>query len=223
LSAGAVASELRRFEGAGAPALACLAWRLRAPMLVASTAPVGGGIGVRDWVLNVQVPKGYARHDTDVHVAEVADALGLDTRGTGVGMLTAAEVDRVAVGDDPDGVRVEATVGISLPVWAAAPADAGPRAHAGAARPGTINVVAFVPVRHGDAALANLLCTVTEAKVQALSDGGVPGTGTASDAVTVLCPAEGPAEPFGGPRSPYGAPVARAVYAALRSGIGSWG
>jgi adenosylcobinamide amidohydrolase len=198
-------------------------------MLVASTAPVGGGIGEREWVLNVQVTEGYARRDHGALVAELAGALGLDPRGDGVGMLTAADVGRVAVGDDEGGVSVAATVGISLPVWAAAPADASdatdgaPRVHAGASRPGTINVVAFVPVRHGDAALANLLCTVTEAKVQALRDAGVPGTGTASDAVTILCPAAGPIEPFGGPRSAYGAPVARAVYAALRRGIGSGG
>ena len=80
-------------------------------------------------------------------------------------------------------------------------------------------MVAFLPVRHTDAALANILCTVTEAKVQALLDGGVAGTGTASDAVTVLCPASGPAEPFGGPRSEFGSRVARTVYAALRSGM----
>ena len=113
------------------------------------------------------------------------------------------------------GVQVEATVGLDRPLWAAAPAEA----HVAAAAPGTINVVAFLPVRHADAALANILCTVTEAKVQALLDGGVPGTGTASDAVTVLCPASGPAEPFGGPRSEYGSRVARAVYAALRSAM----
>ncbi|HEY6472977.1 MAG TPA: adenosylcobinamide amidohydrolase [Acidimicrobiales bacterium] len=227
-----VASELRRFDdgaggaapGAPALAVACLAWRLPRPMLVASTASVGGGIGARDWVLNVQVPMGYARRDIDAHVAEVAAALSLV--GAGVGMLTAAGVDRVAVGGEEDGVRVEATVGVSIPVWAAAPPDTPDgsgwaRHEAGAGRPGTINVVAFVPVRHTDAALANLLCTVTEAKVQALRDGGVPGTGTASDAVTVVCPAEGPAEPFGGPRAAWGAPVARAVYGALRTGLGS--
>jgi adenosylcobinamide amidohydrolase len=229
-----VASELRRFDdeagghraaaAAAAPAVACLAWRLPRPMQVASTASVGGGIGVREWVLNVQVAEGYARRDIDAHVAEVATALGLT--GAGVGMLTAAVVDRVAVGGEKDGVRVEATVGVSLPVWAAAPPDAAdgngstPR-RAVAGRPGTINIVVFVPVRHTDAALANLLCTVTEAKVQALGDGGVPGTGTASDAVTVVCPVEGPAEPFGGPRSAWGAPVARAVYDALRAGLGS--
>jgi adenosylcobinamide amidohydrolase len=171
-------------------------------------------------VLNVQVPHGYARRDVAAHVAEVADALELE--GTGVGMLTAAKVDRVTSHEDGDGVRVEATVGLSLPVYAAAPPEQteGVGVARAASAPGTINIVAFVPVRHEDAALANLLCTVTEAKVQALTDAAVPGTGTPSDAITVLCPTEGPAEPFGGPRSAYGARVARAVYAALRADLG---
>lgn len=212
---GAVASELCAFTGDDAPASACLVWRLGAPMRVASTAPVGGGIGRRDWVLNIQVPERYARRDTETHVAEVAQALAL--AGSGVGMLTAAEVADVSRCDQEPQVRVDATVGLSLPVWAAAPKD--DRARDMARRPGTINVVAFVPTCHTDAALANLLCTVTEAKVQALADGGIHGTGTASDAVTVLCPASGPVEPFGGPRSTYGAPLARAVYGALRAGM----
>lgn len=213
-----VASELSAFPDAGAPALACLTWRLQKPMLVASTAPVGGGIGVRDWVVNMQVPNGYARRDIEAHIAEIACALRL--AGPGVGMLTAAEVARVAVCDDEPGVRVEATVGLSSPEWAAAPERADHlRAQAAAGRPGTINVVAFVPVRHCDAALANLLCTVTEAKVQALIEGGITGTGTASDAVTVLCPASGEIQPFGGPRSIWGARIARAVYTALRAGM----
>ncbi len=82
-----------------------------------------------------------------------------------------------------------------------------------------MNIVVFLPVRHTDAALANLLCTVTEAKVQALLSAGVAGTGTASDAVTVLCPPSGRAEPFGGPRSEFGCRTARAVYAALLAGM----
>ena len=205
------ASELHAFGGE--PALAALAWRLDAPLLSASTAPVGGGIGLREWVVNVQVPAGYGRRDLPAHVAEVVAALGL--AGVGVGMLTAAEVAEVATAEDA-GVRVEATVGLTRPVWAAAPAE---ESLIPDGAPGTVNLVVFVPVRHSEAALANLLCTVTEAKVQALLEAGVAGTGTASDAVTVLCAASGATEPFGGPRSAYGAPVARAVHAALRSGM----
>jgi adenosylcobinamide hydrolase len=212
------ASELTTFPDGCGPALACLVWRLSEPMLVASTASVGGGIGMRDWVVNVQVPPSYGRRDIEAHVGEIAQLLRLP--GTGVGMLTAAQIARVAVFQDEPGVRVEVTGSPSLPIWAAAPESAN-EAEAATARPGTINVVAFVPVRHSDAALANLLCTVTEAKVQALADGRIPGTGTASDAVTVLCPASGPVEPFGGPRSIWGARVARAVYAAVRAGMES--
>jgi len=193
--------------------LGCLVWRFDAPVLAASTASAGGGIGLRSWVLNARVTRDYARRDPEAHVGEIAARLGLD--GAGVGMLTAADVAGVGVGSDHE-VQAEATVGLGLPVWAAAPAVA---AAAAATRPGTINVVAFVPARHSDAALANLLCTVTEAKVQALFEGAVDGTGTASDAVTVLCPSGGESEPFGGPRSRYGAPLARAVYAAVRAGM----
>ena len=38
---------------------------------------------------------------------------------------------------------------------------------------------------------------------------------TEPDAVCVVCPADGPAEPYGGPRSVWGARVARAVHAAM--------
>jgi adenosylcobinamide amidohydrolase len=166
-------------------------------------------------VVNVQVPTDYGRRDVAVHIAEVAAALGL--AGLGVGMLTAADVGAAVVAED-GGVRVEATVGLTRPIWASAPPERREGVTA-QGPPGTVNVVAFLPVRHSDAALANILCTITEAKVQALLDGGIAGTGTASDAVTVLCPISGPAQPFGGPRSEFGARVARATYDALRSGM----
>ena len=78
-----------------------------------------------------------------------------------------------------------------------------------------MNVVAFLPVRLSEAALVNAATTITEAKAQALAERCVPGTGTASDAVCVVCPADGDAERFGGPRSRWGAPLARAVHRAV--------
>jgi adenosylcobinamide amidohydrolase len=108
---------------------------------------------------------------------------------------------------------VWATVGITLPTWAAA--------HdlvAEPTLPGTINLVAVCPARLDDAALVNTIVTATEAKAQALLDHGVPGTGTASDAVCIACPADGPAERFGGPRSHVGSALARAVYDAVAAG-----
>jgi adenosylcobinamide amidohydrolase len=85
---------------------------------------------------------------------------------------------------------------------------------------GTINIVVSVPERLTDSALVNAVSTATEAKVQALAELGIDATGTATDAVCVLCPAEGRPFAFGGPRSTWGSRLARAVHAAVRRG--SW-
>lgn len=208
-----IASELHSSteHGASQP---LLLWRFEAPMVVAATALVGGGIGLRHWILNAQVPLGYSRRDPQRHIEELAAGLGLDRPG--VGMLTAADVTRSRAAHD-DGASVEATVGLSHPTWAAASEPVTP-----AARAGTINVVAFVPERLHDGALLNALCTITEAKVQALHAAGIDGTGTATDAVAVVCP-DGPAtELFGGPRSRWGARLARATFNAIGGGCAGW-
>lgn len=195
----------------GGRELPLLVWRFARAMSVASTASAGGGLGERSWVINAQVAHDYARHDQEEHAAELAAGVGLT--GPGVTMLTAASVPRLHRCDD-GGVRAEATVGLTHPTWAAAPESepAGPVV-------GTINIVAVLPVRLTPAALLNALCTATEAKTQALLVAGVPGTGTPSDAVTVVVPPDGPAEPFCGPRSDWGARLARAVYGAVLAGI----
>lgn len=195
-----------------------LAWRAEAPLLAVGSAPLGGGLGVRRWVLNATVPMSYDRDDPAAHLAELAHGLDLD--GPGVGLLTGVDVSEVVRRTD-GGVRVWATVGLGTPVWAAAapePAAAAPEPARPAERVGTVNIVAYVPVRLGDAALVNAVATATEAKAQAIWELGLPATGTPTDAVTVLCPADGDPAPYGGPRSAWGAPLARAVHAAVRSG-----
>ena len=189
-----------------------LVWRFTEPRLVAATAAIGGGVGLRSWVLNAQVPLDYARTDLAAHVAELAATAGLT--GPGVGLLTAASLEVPGVVDD-GGVRCTATVGVSPPTWAADTDDA-----VGAFVPGTINVVLELPVRLAHGALLNAVLTATEAKTQALLERGVPGTGTASDAVCVVCPPGGPDEPFAGPRSVWGARLARATHGAVLAGLG---
>lgn len=190
--------------------LPVLIWRLGEPRVAIASAPLGGGIGTRDWICNAQVSKHYARTDLDAHLLEVARAQSCS--GDGVGMLTAAAVERVQHAAD-GGVEAFATIGLTSPTWAA-DEDGALRAWS----PGTINIVAFLPVRLSDAALVNAVMTVTEAKTQALIAADVPGTGTASDAVCIVCPVAGKSELFGGPRSEVGAPLARAVYAAVLRG-----
>lgn len=191
-------------EVAGSPVLV---WRFSPPLLAISSGPLGGGLGPRHWVVNATVPAGYARLDPDVHLTEIATALGLD--GPGTGFLTAVDV-REVVHRAEGGVRASVTTGVGHPTWAAA----APQAVAVEA-PGTINVVCFSPVRLAPAALVNAVATVAEAKAQALDESGVPGTGTGTDATAVLCPADGAEEPFGGPRSPIGAALARVVHSAV--------
>ena len=195
--------------------LPLLVWRFPQAVRAIASGPLGGGIGLRQWVVNATVDRDYDRLDPDAHLRELADSLGLT--GPGAGLLTAVDVAG-AVTVVEDGVVVMATVGLGHPTLAAAP-DTGP-----AGPVSTINIVALVPAVLSDAALVNAVATATEAKVQALWEQGVIATGTASDAVFVGCVAHsyGFEEPFGGPRSTWGARLARAVHGAVGTGTTHW-
>jgi adenosylcobinamide hydrolase len=197
----------RRESGRDLPVLV---WRFDAPVRAIASAPHGGGLGVRRWLVNAQVPLEYGRRDPDRHLAHLGVSLGLP--GRGVGMLTAADVRAYASSTD-GGVEAIATVGLGHPIRAAAPSTGRPTSLVG-----TINVVVLVPERLSDAALVNAVATATEAKSQALFDLGLDATGTATDAVCIVGPADGQPHEFGGPRSLWGARLARAVHAAVSAG-----
>ena len=175
--------------------------------------PVGGGLGRIDWALNIGVASDYGRTDLVEHAGEVAAEL--DLSGAGVAMFTAVDLSR-SVSADCEGVLVDATVGISHPTWAA---DSAPGTDTSSV-PGTINLVVRMPVALDPGAAVNAAITVTEAKAQALGDRGVPGTGTATDAVTVTWPSGGAPERFAGPRSQWGSRLGQAVYRAVWVGAG---
>lgn len=190
---------------------AALLWEFGPGWRMISSAVLGGGIGPAGWVLNAQVAADYSRTDPAEHLRALAPP------GQGVGMMTAAQVERFARVTD-GGVAAVATVGLRVPTWAAAPQGTADPEHV----PGTINIIAAVPVAMSDAALVNAVMTVTEAKVQALLEVGFPGTGTASDAVCVAVRQAGPEEVFGGPRSVWGARIARAAHRAVLMGAQDW-
>lgn len=197
---------------------AALVWQFPEPVAALSSAPVGGGLALLDWVLGIGVTDAYTRTDLREHADEVARTLGL--QGTGAGLFTAANVAKV-VGSEDGGVKVDATVGVTKPTWAADVDDAHRVRDGDHWVPGTINIVVQVPVALSGAAAVNAVMTVTEAKTQALVESGIPGTGTASDAVLVSWPPTLPTEPFAGPRSVWGARIARATHAAVVAGLGS--
>lgn len=195
-----------------------------------SSASIGGGLVWPRVVLNLGVGEAFFRTDLDAYVAERLTALGID-EGPVSALLTAADV-RCWTGGEADGVQAWATVAATKPTWAARPGgiDGHPTAprlggdpdHA-PPEPGTVNIVAALPVPLTTSALVQAVGTVTEAKAQALLQAGVPGTGTASDALVVLCPdsAVGSEEPvpFAGVRSPWGHRLAEAVRQAVSTGM----
>ncbi|CAL9633201.1 adenosylcobinamide amidohydrolase [Streptomyces pilosus] len=193
--------------------LHALFWAVGPGRRMISSAVLGGGIGERAWVLNAQVSHGYRRTDPDRHLAGLAAAAG--ARGPGVGLMTAADVSAYAHGHD-EGADAFVTAGVEVRGWAAVPGAGGPQP------PGTINIVAAVPVPLTDSALVNAVATATEAKVQALVETGHDCSGTPTDAVCVIAVTPVPgdeAHAFAGPRSLWGARLARAVHHAVRRAV----
>ncbi|MFI8449828.1 adenosylcobinamide amidohydrolase [Streptomyces erythrochromogenes] len=193
--------------------LHALLWRAGTGWRMISSAVLGGGIGQRAWVLNAQVSHGYRRTDPARHLADLA--LDAEAHGAGVGLMTAADVQAYGLAHD-SGVEAVATAGLGVRGWAACetPDTASPQA------PGTINIIAALPVALSDAALVNAIATATEAKVQALLDTGHDCSGTPTDAVCIAARIPHPGEEihaFAGPRSLWGARLARAVHSAVRT------
>ncbi|MFD0141518.1 MULTISPECIES: adenosylcobinamide amidohydrolase [unclassified Streptomyces] len=205
--------QLGRMEGG--ERLHALLWRAGPGWRMISSAVLGGGLGERAWVLNAQVSHGYQRTDPDRHLADLAAAAGAG--GAGVGLLTAADV--TAHGQAADGgAQAVATAGVTVRGWAASPAEG--TVHPAA--PGTINIIAALPVALSDAALVNAVATATEAKVQALLDAGYDCSGTPTDAVCIAARVPSPGEEvhaFAGPRSLWGARLARAVHQAVHAAM----
>lgn len=184
---------------------------------IASTI-VGGGLGhVRTW-LNLEVALDYARTDPVQHLIEES----ADLAGPLVGTMTAASVAQ-SVQATVRGAWVVATVGLSVPLAAAGALELAPPV-------GTINIAAVIDVPLTDAGLVNAVQTLTEAKAQALADGGLravnhdgPATGTATDSVLVACPEDpGGASSFAGPASAIGHDLALATHACITEGLARW-
>lgn len=197
-----------------------LVWEVPPGWVALSSASVGGGLVRPRWVSNLDVGDAFRRTDLATYAGERAAELGLV--GPGTSLLTAADVTQVEEGES-EGVRAWATVGVTKPTWARRPSSEPGRVDGASdpPPPGTVNIVVTLPVALTASALVQALGTLTEAKTQALVEGGVPGTGTASDAAVVLCPeAQGEdAEPFAGVRSPWGQRVAETVHAAVERGL----
>jgi adenosylcobinamide hydrolase len=196
-----------------------LLWRFPPRSRSISTAVVGGGL-LTDcrWVLNAEIDHNYSR-DPYPHLMDIAAEHQLPT-GLGAALMTAALVSRVTYGHDR-GAEAAVTVGLTHPTWAADNRHPSSASDESSPSAGTINIVCWLPEPHTDAALVNAIVTITEAKTQALLEAGVPGTGTATDAIVIVAPQQQATSPhcYGGPRSTWGERLARATYTAVTSGV----
>lgn len=188
-------------------------WRWQQPVRIASTALFGGGIGDRQWIANITVNRDYTDRDPADHAATIAHCFGAPDHG--VMMMTALDVRR-SLCTRSDGIEVQGSVAVGAVCWAADADSAGSHW-----RPGTVNLIAWIPEPLADSALLNVMTTVAEAKSQAFRDLGIAGTSTPSDAIAIACPigVAGEHGRYGGPRSHWGSRVARAAHRLVLDGV----
>ncbi|MBN1110135.1 MAG: adenosylcobinamide amidohydrolase [Methanomassiliicoccales archaeon] len=196
---------------------------IRFPQKVRTLAStiLNGGLGSTDSVLMVQVPMHYDHANPVAHLRQLVSELGMppDT----VCFMTAADLHRAFSAEEVchNGTSAIAlvTAGISNSINAGESSREGMVPHR---QVGTINIVVITDKPLEDCGLANAIMTVTEAKTAALRDHGVPGTGTTSDAVLVVCPRDGERCPWSGTGSDHGISMAMAVRRGVGSSISKW-
>jgi len=191
-----------------------------------SSGLIGGGLGRKRYLLNMQVPHGYASDDPILDMEQRVHELGLPIEGT-TAMMTAAEVGEVVEGY-MSGEQSKPRVYVTAGVGNAARAGRKRRTYPGYVA-GTINIIAAIDGRLTHAALVNCLITITEAKAAALQDLGVLdaddqiATGTTTDTVIVAAtqdPVYTGVHQYAGVATELGNALADAVYHSLMASLG---
>lgn len=192
-------------------------------MEVLSSAVLNGGSSEAEAAFVMEVPKDFRCGEYARVASDVRDALGLPADS--VGMMTAAEVDRVfnAKSCAYGGAEVTAfaTAGLANHVVAGEPLDdydaksEASMRRMRALRPGTINIGVVSPEPLTMEAKVNLMMPIVEAKALAMRDLGFLETGTTSDSVAVFCPKEGARLRWAGTGTDVGIAAARAVREAV--------
>ncbi len=210
-----------RIEKGKVDGLNYVAIRLPRRMRTLASTILNGGLGETDAVLMLQVSLHYDHEDPVGHLRSLLSRLELppDT----VCFMTAAELDKAfcAREVEQNGSRALALVsaGISNSIRAGESSREGSVPHR---QVGTINIMVITDEPLDDCALTNAVMTVTEAKAAALQDHHIPGTGTTSDAVLIMCPSEGERCMWSGSSSDHGIAMAVAVRSALGESITRW-
>lgn len=191
-------------------------------MEVLSSAVLNGGDTKTSAFFIMQVDKNYYNENPEQHAADIRDRL--DLPADSVGMMTAAEVDRVfnIVEEDFGGHTIYAivTAGLSNHVVAGDELLDWERRHMISMMRalrlcGTINIAVVSDVPLTQAAKVNLMIPLVEAKTAALNVRGYRETGTTSDSMAVISPIGAPRIDYTGTGTDIGIAVARAVRRAV--------
>jgi adenosylcobinamide hydrolase len=200
--------------------------RFTQPRRVLSSAVLGGGVGLCEYVLNHQLPPGlpaesWVFENPAAYLRTVARGLGLT--GYGVGLMTAVSMDRlVCRRAQSRDLWVEAfiTVGTSNAVRAGDPATAkrsGP--------PGTVNIILVTNARLATPAMVEAVQVATEAKAAAFAElkviskvTGTTATGTGTDAIVIVSGHERRVQ-YAGTHTRSGEMVGRVVLEGVGEGL----
>jgi adenosylcobinamide amidohydrolase len=183
---------------------------------VVSSAPFGGGLGWKRYLVNCTVPLDFDE-DVDATVCALLTRHTLDVAATTCA-LTAVDVQKFSyaeVREDDVCTSVYLTAGLGN---LASPGltPLAPRAS------GTINIFALVSAALSESALIETIQIVTEVKARRLAGrvtrDGDPATGTSTDSVTVAL-LSGPSQRYAGAVTPVGRALARATDAALEQAL----
>jgi adenosylcobinamide hydrolase len=176
-----------------------------------------GGFERAKAAYNVTVPEGWERTDLGAYIAERRERAGFTVRGPT--LLTGVEMQH-ARGARLDPVVAYATVGLSNPAALPTEPTGTEGGTAGPHSTGTVNLIVGTTQRLDEAALANLLSVVVEAKTATLlAEAGFPGTTT--DAVVVGSTETGEPATFSGSATPVGAAARACVREAVRASFRS--
>jgi alpha-ribazole phosphatase CobZ len=200
---------------------------LKEKMEVLSNAVKNNGHTVTDVLFIAQVPHGYITDDFNRDIDEIMKKHKIPEHA--VGFMTAAEVkyvfSTVETKYDDTETFAAATAGLSNHVAAGELIDNWEERYRISQERyrilvgGTINIIGISPVPLTDAAKANMIMTMTEAKSAAMGILGYRETGTTSDAIAIVSPIGGNREIFAGTGVPLGISMARSVKAAVISNL----
>ena len=189
------------------------------PFKVMSSAVLNGGLGQVRSIINCQVPTDYDHANPDEILRLRAEAL--DISGPVVGLLTAVDLENLAISTSIVSKRSLLTIATAGLSNAARPGEATPKDRAG-----TINLIIVYEGDMTEGCMVNAIMTATESKCATLEELDVRtkmtrtrATGTSTDTVTLCCMGEGNPLRYAGSATKIGRALGETVQTSIRDSL----